>query len=170
VAAVKVIFDFSAQQIAIEGDGPELLDLLGKVREIAPKLTHIQISPGPGAVQLRSPNGDGGENRRAPNNNPPDVGTLKQFVRQLDFQNQSERIAAIAYYYKVHESRDTFSPKEMEQWFTFAGFQKPAQMGVALSDASRKLGYLESGGYAKWKVTIQGENLITRKLNNVVQE
>jgi len=163
---MKVVFDFSAQQIAIEGDGPQLMELVGKVRELAPKLTHIHIVTNPSAAGAIAGNGNDNENKHT----PPGVGTLKQFARQLSFQNLSERIAAIAYYFKNHEGRETFSPKEMEQWFTFAAFQKPSQMSVAISDASRKLGYLESGGYGKWKLTTQGENLITRKLNEMAQE
>ena len=163
---MKVVFDFSAQQIAIEGDGPQLLELIGKVRELAPKLTHIQIVTSHSATGVIAGNGNENDNKH----NPSGVGTLKQFARQLSFQNLSERIAAIAYYLKNHEDRETFSPKEMEQAFTFAAFQKPSQMSVAISDASRKLGYLETGGYGKWKLTTQGENLITRKLNEVAQE
>jgi hypothetical protein len=55
----------------------------------------------------------------------------------------------------------------MDSWFTYAALQKPAQMTVALSDASRKLGYVESPGYGKWKLTTLGENLVTGKLNQL---
>jgi hypothetical protein len=169
--AMKIVFDFSNQRISIEGDGPQLLNLLGMVREIAPKLSHIEISTN-NTLPAKISNNGVSTNATTTDNNPApsDSQTLKQFVRQLNFKNLSERIAAIAYYYKRYENRDIFSPKDMDSWFTFAAFQKPSQMAVALSDASRKLGYVESTGYTKWKLSTQGENLITGKLNQVVEQ
>jgi hypothetical protein len=168
--AVKVVFDFSAQQVSIEGDGPQLLELLGKVREIVPKLSRIEICARQAGQTQAIGNGVSPEIAKTPNGVISSGVTLKQFVRQLNFQNMSERIAAIAYYFKRHENRDTFAPKEMDSWFTFATFQKPAQMGVALSDAARKHGFLESVGYGKWSLTTQGENLVAGKLNETAQE
>jgi hypothetical protein len=37
-------------------------------------------------------------------------------------------------------------------------------------DAAKKHGFLESAGHAKWKLTTQGENLITGKMNETAQE
>src|SRR5205807_885031 len=42
-SAVKVTFNFSSQHIVIEGDAPELVEILKLVREIAPKLPQINI-------------------------------------------------------------------------------------------------------------------------------
>jgi hypothetical protein len=92
--------------------------------------------------------------------------TLRQFVRSLTLDNASERIAAIAYYANKVEGRQTFSPKEIDGWFTMCGFQKPAQMGVAIFDCKRKYGYLENVGRGMWKISTQGENLILGKLEN----
>jgi len=167
---MKVTFDFATQRISIDGDGPHLLELLGMVREIAPKLSHIQIS-----ANNSAPPSETGKNAAKIGENGGDNSvrtgvTLKQFVRQLNFENLSERIAAIGYYYKQNENRDTFSPKDMETWFTFASFQKPAQMSVAINDAARKHGYVESGGYGKWRLTTQGENIVTHKLNLIEEQ
>jgi hypothetical protein len=75
----------------------------------------------------------------------------------------AEKIAAIAYYVNKVEGKHSFSPKDVDGWFTMCGFQKPTQMGVALFDAKRKYGYVENIGRAMWRISTQGENLILGK-------
>jgi hypothetical protein len=106
----------------------------------------------------RMANGNLGAVQNAP------TGTLRKFVRSLSLRNMSERIAAIAYYVNKIEKRPSFSPKEMDGWFTMCGMQKPSQMSLALFDAKRKYGYMESPSRGVWKVSNQGENLIIRKV------
>jgi hypothetical protein len=93
--------------------------------------------------------------------------TLRQFVRALTLNNTAERVAAIAYYVNKVEGRPSFSPKEMDGWFTMCGFQKPSQMSVALFDTKRKYGYADNAGRALWKISNQGENLIIAKLEDI---
>ncbi len=52
----------------------------------------------------------------------------------------------------------------MDGWFTLCGLEKPASMNVALSDTKRRSAYVESPSYGNWKLTTNGENVITRKL------
>lgn len=159
---MRVTFDFAAGKIAIDGDGPELLKLLEAARNVAPSISEIQVSmnrepqvqpaPSQSAVGAANPTSHAGL-------------TLRQFVRPLRLDNAAERVAAIAFYKKTHEGVDTFSPREMDGWFTQAGLQKPSQMPVAVFDAKRKYGYLESGGHGKWRLTNNGENLVNGKLH-----
>jgi hypothetical protein len=152
---MKVTFDFSKNQIGIEGEGPELISVLQVVRDIAPKIPEIKIS-----TQAPSASGDEKPPREALGNNQ----TLRQFARSLVVDNISEKIATIGYFLKRHEGRDTFSPKELADLFVTCGFQKPAEMSVALNDAKRKYGYVDNAGVGKWKLTTSGENVIIAKL------
>jgi hypothetical protein len=163
---MKVVFDVSGGKLAIEGDGPDLLKVLEAARDLVPAVSQIQIitrkdpsPPGPASVSER------GENGVQPERGTPAApsGTLRQFVRSLSLDNISERIAAIAYYVNKIEGRPSFSPKEMDGWFTMCGFQKPAQMSLALFDCKRKYGYSESASRGVWRISNQGENLIIRK-------
>lgn len=90
--------------------------------------------------------------------------TLRQFARSLSLSNAPERIAAIAYYINKIEGRPSFSPKEMDGWFTMCGFQKPSQMAVALFDSKRKYGFTENIGHGMWRISNQGENQIIAKI------
>lgn len=90
--------------------------------------------------------------------------TLRQFARALTLNNATEKITAIAYYVNKIEGCHSFSPREMDGWFTMCGFQKPSQMPVAIFDAKRKYGYMENAGRAMWRISNQGENLIAAKL------
>jgi hypothetical protein len=163
---MNVTFDFSRKQIAIDGDELELVELLKLVREIAPNLPQITIN----AVEGKSPppretdysgGGNGGSGGTSGGTQ-----TLRQFARSIALNTASERIAGIAYYYKTVEKRDSFSPKEMSEWFTHCGFQKPSQMPVAVFDCKRKSGYLENAGHGRWKLSNSGENLIIGKLED----
>src|SRR5579863_1557531 len=176
---MKIVFDFNAQQIGIEGDAPELSDLLTLVRDIAPKLPSISILTGPRHApgpSLPAAGGNGNHNGAAAasingggtSNGGPATGlasqTLRQFVRSLSFTSISEKLTAIAFYQGKVGGRMTFSPKEMGDWFTQCGLEKPAQMAVAVYDAKKKNGFVENAGHGSWKLSTQGENLIIRKI------
>lgn len=164
---MKVVFDIAAGRLAIEGDGPELVKVLEIARELAPSISQIQIvttrspSKTPSSPDAIATNGASSAGRSLVPTVPK---TLRQFGRSLSFNNISERIAAIAYYVNKIESRPSFSPKEMDGWFTMCGFKKPAQMHLALFDSKRKYGYAESVARGIWRISNQGENLIIRKI------
>jgi hypothetical protein len=168
---MKIVFDFAAQKITIEGDEPKLTDLLQEVRQIAPHLSHIQLvtrtesgsNPPKKQADFDIPQRDEG----APPGNGSNHMTLKQFVKKMHLRGASERIAAIAYYMRGYEKRDTFSPKDMEGWFTIAGLQKPKLMPVAVFDAKRHNGYVDNASHGQWKLTVQGENLVAGKLHDL---
>jgi hypothetical protein len=152
---MKVVFDVLAGRLSIEGDGPELIKVLETARDLAPSLSQIQLitgtRPSVASDQVKKEQGLG--DRLAAG--PQVSGTLRQFVRSLALDNLAERIAAIAYYVNKIEGRPSFSPKEMDGWFTMCGFQKPSQMPLALFDTKRKYGYAESAARG---------NLIIRKI------
>jgi hypothetical protein len=163
---MKVVFDLSAGRLAIEGDGPELIRVLEAARDLAPNIAQIQI------VTSASDREHATHPQTQPPNNPQNgldsgpaasPGTMRQFVRGLSLNNASERIAAVAYYVNRIEGKHSFSPKDMDGWFTMCGFQKPSQMPVALFDAKPKYGCVDSMGRAMWRISTQGENLIARK-------
>lgn len=163
---MKITFDFSAKRVAIDGDGPELVQVLTLVRDLAPTLPSISIetvgagSPaGTPAGTLPSGNGAGGATAGG---SPPS--TMRQFVRSLALGSMSEKIAAIAFYQARHLQKPTFSPKEMGDLFTQCGLEKPAQMPVAVYDAKKKNGLVENASHGTWKLSTQGENFIIRKL------
>lgn len=167
---MKVVFDVLAGRLSIEGDGPDLIKVLETARELAPTLSQIQLITGNRAVpQSGNAERDRSETLTIGLANqlpapPQSTGTLRQFVRSLSLDNISERIAAISYYVNKIEGRPSFSPKEMDGWFTMCGFQKPAQMPLALFDSKRKYGYSESAARGIWRISNQGENLIIRKI------
>jgi hypothetical protein len=166
---MKVMIDISAGRLAIEGDGPDLIKVLEAARALAPNLSQIQIvttsaeSRPSGALLLK-------ENGHEPST-PQSAATktLRQFARSLTLDNASERIAAIAYYVNKLEGRQSFSPKELDGWFTMCGFQKPSQMPVALFDAKRKYGLMENTGRGTWRISNQGENMILRKIEEIAE-
>jgi hypothetical protein len=163
--AVKVIFDFNASRLAIEGDGPDLLKVIEAARNLAPSLAQINV--------ILSANKNGtDENVGSPAERPAARGgkTLREFARSLTLDNAAERIAAIAYYVNKIEGKQSFSPKELDGWFTMCGFQKPQQMPVALFDTKRKYGYAENVGRGMWRVSNQGENLIIRKIEESAEK
>ena len=167
---MKVVIDISAGRLAIEGDGPDLIKVLEAARALAPNLSQIQIvTSGDG----RAANGQK-ENRDTQESSYPGPSTgaaktLRQFARSLTLDNTSERIAAIAYYVNKVEGRPSFSPKELDGWFTMCGFQKPSQMPVALFDSKRKYGLTENTGRGTWRISNQGENMILRKIEEVAE-
>jgi hypothetical protein len=168
---MKITLDFAANKISIEGDAPQLLEIIAAVREAVPSIEEIVITtnstraphsgPGPGESLPRLPSPP----RSGSNGKTLNGQTIRQFVRSLPLRTAQERIVAIAYYMKHQEGRDVFSPKEMDGWFSICALPKPSQMPVALSDAKRHAGYVDSAGYGKWKLTNNGENLVVGKLN-----
>ena len=115
----------------------------------------------------KTPSEESPENLKTqPTSSAASTKTLRQFVRSLAFANAAERIAAIAYYVNKIEGKPSFSPMEMDGWFTMCGFQMPSQMSVALYDTKRKYGYAENIGRAMWRISNQGENLIIAKIED----
>lgn len=164
---MKVMFDISAGKLAIEGDGPDLIKVLEAARALAPNLSQIQIVTTSSEIKpqtTQTPRESGSEF-----STPPSAAnkTLRQFARSLTLDNASERIAAIAYYVNKLEGRQSFSPKELDGWFTMCGFQKPSQMPVALFDSKRKYGLMENTGRGIWRISNQGENMILRKIEEL---
>lgn len=169
---MKVVIDVSGGRLAIEGDGPELIKVLQVARELAPDVTQIQIITSGrdhGETAQADPQGSRGiQNGGSPDQStkltPP--GTMRQFARSLSLSNSAERIAALGYYANKIEGKPSFAPKEIDGWFTMCGFQKPAQMPVAIYDAKRKYGYVENIGRGMWRISNQGENLIIGKIED----
>ncbi|HVA47425.1 MAG TPA: hypothetical protein VNH11_13735 [Pirellulales bacterium] len=163
---MKVVIDVASGRLAIEGDGPELLKVLEAARALAPSVKQIQIIT---STELSGNEGSEGDEQGPAQSTIAAQGhgpkTLRQFARSLSLNNAPERIAAIAYYINKIENRPSFSPKELDGWFTMCGFQKPSQMPVALFDTKRKYGYADNIGRGMWRISTQGENLITAKLN-----
>jgi hypothetical protein len=166
---VKVTFDFDKRQIAIDGDAPQMVEILQAARELAPLLSQIQINTvasAPTAARQSAERSTGGAATNG--SSPVNIGmTMKQWVRQLRLDNNYERVAAIAYYAKMYESRQAFSPKEMSDWFGHCGFTKPAQMAVVVFDAKRRHNFLDTAGHGQYKLTTNGDNLVIGKLNEV---
>ncbi|HVX15308.1 MAG TPA: hypothetical protein VHC22_29230 [Pirellulales bacterium] len=161
---MKVIFDIASGRMVIEGDGPDLLKVLEAAKALMPNVKQIQIitSVEPDSGMLAKQDGVNENAVHHASGQAPK--TLRQFARSLSLNNAPERIAAIAYYINKIEGRPSFSPKELDGWFTMCGFQKPSQMPVALFDAKRKYGYAESIGRGMWRISTQGENLVAGKL------
>lgn len=161
---MKVVIDVAAGRLSLEGDAPELLEVLRAARELAPSVRQIQIVTSSTSPDSRN---DASSNNEAPPPPPPSTSgrsTLRQFARSLTLANAAERIAAIAYYVNKIEGRQSFAPKEMDGWFTMSGFQKPAQMPLAIFDTKRKYGYVDNVARGGWRISNQGENLILRKI------
>jgi hypothetical protein len=55
----------------------------------------------------------------------------------------------------------------MAEWFAHAGFERPTQMPVALFSTKKRFGFLENPSHGKWKLTIAGENAVTRKVEEI---
>ena len=130
---MKVVFDVTEGRIAIEGDAPELLQVLEAARQLAPSVKQIQIVTSAitthetSQVQSSVARDDKDVTKTTVE---PSKMTLRQFARALSLNNASERIATIAYYVNKVEGKQSFSPKELDGWFTMCGFQKPVQMPV----------------------------------------
>lgn len=161
---MKLIIDFAASQITIEGDGPELVTVLQAARDVAPMISEIKLLTGTSTPKREEPADPSGGTGVTAGGSKRQWKSMREFTRWLGLASIAERLTGIAYYVKLHEGKTTFTAKEMDGWFTLCGFEKPAQMSVALSDAKRKAGTMEGAGYGNWKLTTTGENLITRKI------
>ena len=161
---MKVVFDLKANRIAIEGDAPDLLKVLQAARDIVPHVSQIQITAESGDLENRRDDIEPTLRGTPRSSGVTAKQTMRQFARSLALSNASEKIAALGYYsYKI-EGKPSFSPKEMDGWFTMCGFQKPSQMPVALFDSKRKYGYADNISRGSWRISNQGENLIIRKI------
>jgi hypothetical protein len=164
--AMKVTFDFVKRQIGIEGDAPELVEVLKLAREVAPKLPDINILTQPDSPRESTPSGTSSpvvQNGQSSQNGQRQL-PMREWARRLSLNSNVERITALGYYITKIESHASFSPKEMSEWFAHCGFQKPTQMPVAIFDAKKKYGYVENLGHGRWKLTTSGENLMIGKL------
>ncbi len=114
---MKVVIDVASGRLAIEGDGPELLKVLEAARALAPSVKQIQIITSMETTSNEGAEGSGKvESGSPPHSQVPK--TLRSFARSLSLNNAPERIAAIAYYINKIEGRHSFSPKELDGWFT----------------------------------------------------
>ena len=163
---MKIVFDMQKNKIALEGDGPELIRILEIAKEIVPEVSQIQITTANNSDSASESNAGDRKSMPAKGELPK---TMRQFARSLSLSNSSERLAALAYYANKIEGKPSFSPREMDGWFTMCGFQKPNQMSVALYDGKRKYGYLENVSRGCWRISNQGENLIIRKIEEAVE-
>jgi hypothetical protein len=160
---MKIVFDIKAGRIVLEGDGPDLMKVLQAAREVAPHVKQIQITTDSDELKDAHDNAKRPTDRRDESLSPTRQ-TMRQFARSLSLHNIAERIAALAYYSHKIEGKPTFSPKDMDGWFTMCGFQKPSQMPVALYDTKRKYGYADNISRGNWRISNQGENLLIRKV------
>ena len=172
---MKIVFDFAAERIAIEGNEPELVELLKVVRELAPSLSNISISTGKSGNRHVASGGGTAETQSRPPEKPSNGAvftgqTLKQFARSLCLSNIAEKIAAIAYYVKHFEEKPTFAPKEMVAWFNTCGFEIPTQMATAIFNAGKHQRVVENNGHGSWQLTRAGENLVIGKQNQADAE
>jgi hypothetical protein len=157
---MKVLFDMAQNQISLEGDGPDLMTVLQLVRDIAPKVSEIRIVTSAISGRITMPDSNQQERPAGQRGIP----SMKEFARAIDPRTITEKIVSIAEYVKRHDGRSSFSAREMSDWFTICGFEKPSQMPVALFDGKRKYGYLDKAGHGQWRLSTAGENFVTRKL------
>jgi hypothetical protein len=152
----RVTFDLRRGTILVEGPADDLTKLFDAVRAAAPTLKQINIVTNDAATSTDVPVHERAEQPSA-NHRPP---AMRDYARRLPLENTSQRIAVLAYYAAKYDRKPSFTVKEMNDWFGLCGFKKPTQMPVALSDAKRKYGYVESKGRDQWTITTGGENLV----------
>ncbi len=155
---MRVTFDFFKRNISIEGDAPELVQVLTLAKDIAPKLPEITILTSGDVKDPHKPDA------AKPASNHDRQLPMREWARRLNLANHVERVTALGYFATKIEGKESFSPKEMSTWYNHCGFQKPTQMAVAVFDAKKKYGYLESVGHGQCRLTTSGENLIIGKL------
>ncbi len=151
-------FDFRRGTILVEGPTDDLTKLFEAVRVAAPALKHINIVTNDGAIAA-SPVHERSEQLPIVNGNhrPP---AMRDFARGFTYENTYQRIAVLAFHSAKYDQKPSFTVKDMNDWFGLCGFKKPSQMPVALSDARRKYGYVESKGRDQWTIATGGENLV----------
>lgn len=163
---MTITLDFAGKRIVLDGAEKELLALIEAVRKLAPTLPQLTVN----SVGTESPPtsggavGGAGSASNQPQGRPGERSTMRDFVRGLNPKTHSEKIAAIAYFVSQFENRPSFSPKEMDGWYTACNLAKPSTMSIALSDA-KKLRYVFSAGYGQWKLDRDGENWVIGQVN-----
>ncbi len=155
--SVKITFDTKAGQIIIEGKEGDLIKVAQEARSLAPHIAEIRIINEQVPLKPSEITGNPASHSII---SDQERGSMRQFAKSLSLSNTYERIAAIAYYAIKVQNKPYFSVKEMGDWFGLCGFQKPAVMPVAMSDAKRKYGYVESRGRDQWVISTAGENRI----------
>lgn len=166
---MKMAVDISAGKFVVEGEGPELLRIVEVARELLPWIRQIQIitsGVGGGKTTHANPSPLRDVPRGTGTARWTSSSTIRQFARSLSLNNASERIATLAYHANKIQGRTSFSPKEVDGWFTMCGFPKPAQMSVSLYDAKRKYGYIENIGRGMWRIAGKGERLVLEKMKD----
>ena len=153
----RVTFDLRRGTILVEGPPDDLAKLFDAVRTAAPALKHINIVTGDGVGSTLMHESVEHQSSAGANSRPP---SMRDFARRLTFENMCQRIAVLAYYSAKYDRKPSFTVKDMNDWFGLCGFKKPSQMPVALSDARRKYGYVESKGRDQWTIATGGENLV----------
>ena len=158
----RVTFDLRRGTILVEGPADDLTKLFDAVRAAAPTLKQISIVTNDAVAPVALPAADAPTQERIENvpTQAHRTPAMRDFARRFPFENTSQRIAVLAYYAAKYDRKPSFSVKEMNDWFGLCGFKKPTQMPVALSDAKRKYGYVESKGRDQWVITTGGENLV----------
>lgn len=160
MSEARVTFDLRRGTILVEGPTDDLTRLFDAVRAAAPALKHINIVTNNAVAVTELPMPEPVEHHvgsSGPNQRPP---AMRDFARRFTFENTYQRIAVLAYFSTKYDRRPTFTVKDMNDWFGLCGFKKPSQMPVALSDARRKYGYVESKGRDQWTIATGGENLV----------
>jgi hypothetical protein len=153
----RVTFDLRRGIILVEGPSNDLTKLFDAARAAAPALKHISIVTSDAIADMSSASEPIEPQPSGSSHRPP---AMRDFARKLAFENTSQRIAALAYYSNKYDRKVSFTVKDMNDWFGLCGFKKPSQMPVALSDARRKYGYVESKGRDQWTLATAGENLV----------
>lgn len=154
----RVTFDLRRGTILVEGPPDDLTKLFDAVRAAAPALKHINIVTTGADVAVTSVH-ESVDQQPGPagNHRPP---SMRDFARRFAFENTAQRIAVLAFYAMKYDRKPSFTVKDMNDWFGLCGFKKPSQMPVALSDARRKYGYVESRGRDQWTIATGGENIV----------
>lgn len=157
---IKLTFDFNKGQIIVEGSEGDLLKVAQEAKTLAPLLKEIRVITQQSETQQEVKKEDRADTQFSSGRKP----SVRDFAKNLPLSNTYERIAAIAYHAIKIDGKASFSVKELGDWFGLCGFKKPAIMSVALSDAKRKYGYVDSKGRDQWTISTGGENVIMEML------
>ncbi|MBI3021034.1 MAG: hypothetical protein HYY59_03420 [Candidatus Omnitrophica bacterium] len=159
----EVEFDFRRGRIVVRGQESGLLKLAQAAKELAPHLKEIRIIGGAASEsddEARAGERGQGEHPLVSGRKP----AIREFAKSLPLANTYERIAALIYHAIKIEKKNAVSIKELEDWFSLCGFKKPRLMRIAVYDAKRKYGYVESRGKDQWTISTGGENVLMEKL------
>lgn len=158
---ISVTFDFAQQKIVIEGEEGDLMKLAQEAKALAPLLKEITIT-----TKTAKPTMDTAASQ--PTAHPVGASErhlgMREFARALPVSSVYEKIAALGYHVNKIQGKQSFSNSEISDWFGLCGWPKPASVAVALNDARRYRGYVESKSRGQWAITTAGENLIIEML------